>query len=451
MDWFRFPRDRKQPEAASHDLRGAPDRTSSQARGVKTSDLEPHGDRRPRTAAVNGRETDPALPVDPVVGGAHAHEGQRVSSQERADALQQHPRTASEANDAALARPRDVGRDLAIPVGAPETRMRYPDEQAVYEGGPRHDHYEPPSSRELREQDWERYCEARAQLDVDREALDLRWAALREAEAGFAAEVQASVRRPGPRQEDRIRRLESLLYQRDLELEELQKQMAQLNRARGSTTRGRPLGPSPTERALQEHCEALEARIGKLLAMRFEQGVDNALIHVSDGRVNHNQISEKFCMLRDQDFQPLVRMLIAKLPAHNRGATTRKHDQGHRLKSLLATALLEPLWRPANDVSDEELISLVRDEVMRQFGWELEGDVSPLRVLIQRVREFLLEMQQARPDGRLVTERPGTIFDRDQHEAALGHDEQGTVLFACFPGYAVDNHLFVRPQVLTGP
>ncbi|OKH41613.1 hypothetical protein NIES2101_34050 [Calothrix sp. HK-06] len=71
--------------------------------------------------------------------------------------------------------------------------------------------------------------------------------------------------------------------------------------------------------------------------------------------------------------------------------------------------------------------------------------------LVKKGLELVKKIASADPPGVLWVEKEGTVFNSDRHEAMLGCEESGIILFTVYPGYLVGSRVFDKAVVYTVP
>lgn len=69
--------------------------------------------------------------------------------------------------------------------------------------------------------------------------------------------------------------------------------------------------------------------------------------------------------------------------------------------------------------------------------------------LVRKGLELVKKIASADPPGNLWIEQKGNVFKSEKHEATLGCEEAGPILWTVYPGYLVGNRIFEKALVFT--
>lgn len=167
----------------------------------------------------------------------------------------------------------------------------------------------------------------------------------------------------------------------------------------------------------------------------------------------HDRIGQQLCSLRDRHLQSTAASLYRTLVSERPELGALRDETLLQLTSILSARVLGDVCETASAeavLSDADVRSRVTHALNDQFGLPIAlGE--EFEQLLASARVLQAELNQAEPRGALVFVDAGVSFDADVHEAVHGAHSTGEVTMTTFPGYRVEDRLFVRPQVRTAP
>ncbi len=200
--------------------------------------------------------------------------------------------------------------------------------------------------------------------------------------------------------------------------------------------------------------DELDTRFNALLSELAAYRRDPTTTYISDdSRSQNHLLVQEFKELKEQDSQRISSSIFSHRCESIPSLKADRKQEIARIKAILS----EEIMVKGMTLSTEESASThVMDSVCTALGMSAESSIpEALRTdignLVKKGLELMKKIASADPPGVLWTEKEGTPFNPDRHEAMLGCEEGGKILLTVYPGYLVGDRVFEKALVLTVP